>query len=298
MNWKRLNALVSGAVLILAVALQGLYVIDEREQAIVTMFGQPIRTVREPGLYLKLPLVHTLQRFDKRVLSSDAQAVEYLTLDKKRVVVDHISRWRIADPLEFYRTARTEAGAFVRLDDIITGRLREEIAKSSFIDFVREKRETIVQAVTQDAQALTTEQFGIELIDVRIKRLDLPREVQQSVFARMQAERQRIAKKYRAEGEERAREVRAEASKEAQIIVAKAYEQTQALMGEGDAQATAIYAEAYEKNPELYSFLRRLETYERSLAKDTTLVLDADSDLLRYLERSHPLPASEGRPVR
>jgi len=289
MNWKLINALASAGFIAVAVAMQAVYIIDEREQAIVTMFGQPIRTVREPGLYLKLPLIHTLQRFDKRVLSSDAQAVEYLTLDKKRVVVDHISRWRIVDPLEFYRTARTEAGAFVRLDDIITGRLREEIAKSSFIDFVRERREMIVDAVTQDAQALTTEQFGIELLDVRIKRLDLPREVQQSVFARMQAERQRIAKKYRAEGEERAREVRAGASKEAQIIVAKAYEQTQALMGGGDAQATAIYAEAYEKNPELYSFLRRLETYERSLVKDTTLVLDSGSDLLKYLERSGPV---------
>ena len=289
MNWKLINALASAGFLAVAVAMQAVYVIDEREQAIITMFGQPLRTVREPGLYLKLPLIHTLQRFDKRVLSSDAQAIEYLTLDKKRVVVDHISRWRIVDPLEFYRTARTEAGAFVRLDDIITGRLREEIAKYPFIDFVREKREAIVQAVTKDAQGLTIEQFGIELIDVRIKRLDLPREVQQSVFARMQAERQRIAKKYRAEGEERAREVRAGASKEAQIIVAKAYEQTQALMGGGDAQATAIYAEAYEKNPELYSFLRRLETYERSLAKDTTIVLDAGSELLKYFERLGPI---------
>src|SRR3990167_3428828 len=202
MNWKRVSLLANAALVAVVVAAQTLYVIDEREQAIVTMFGQPLRTVREPGLYLKLQLIHTLQRFDKRVLSSDAQAVEYLTLDKKRVVVDHISRWRIIDPLEFYRTARTEAGAFVRLDDIITGRLREEIAKYPFIDFVREKREAIVAAVTKDAKGLTIDQFGIELIDVRIKRLDLPREVQQSVFARMQAERQRIAKKYRAEGGE------------------------------------------------------------------------------------------------
>ncbi|HLD77774.1 MAG TPA: protease modulator HflC, partial [archaeon] len=285
MNWKLINALASAGFIAVAVAMQAVYVIDEREQAIITMFGQPLRTVREQGLYLKLPLIHTLQRFDKRVLSSDAQAIEYLTLDKKRVVVDHISRWRIVDPLEFYRTARTEAGAFVRLDDIITGRMREEIANYPFIDFVREKREAIVQAVTKDAQVLTREQFGIELIDVRIKRLDLPREVQQSVFARMQAERQRIAKKYRAEGEERAREVRAEASKEAQIILAKAYEKAQALLGAGDAQATAIYASAYEKDPDFYSFLRRLETYERSLVKDTTLVLDAGSDLLKYLAR-------------
>ena len=287
----KLPLLIVGYIAILVVA-RTFYIIDEREQAIITMFGQPMRTVREPGLYMKVPFIHSLQRFDKRVLSSDAQAVEYLTSDKKRVVVDHISRWRITDPLEFYRTVRTEAGALIRLNDIVTGRLREEIAKRSFIDFVREQREAIVQAVSQDARAWVKQQFGIELIDVRIKRLDLPREVQASVYARMQAERQRIAKKYRAEGEEQAREIRANVNKEAQIVLAKSYEQAQKLMGEGDAQATAIYASAYEKDPEFYSFMRRLETYERSLGAGTTIILDADSDLLKYLEKSR-LPASE-----
>ena len=287
----KLPLLIAGYIVFLAVA-NIFYIVDEREQAIVTMFGQPMRTVREPGLYMKVPLIHSLQRFDKRVLSSDAQAVEYLTSDKKRVVVDYVSRWYITDPLEFYRTVRTEAGALIRLNDVVSGRLREEIAKHSFIDFVREKREAIVQAVSQDARASVKQQFGIELIDVRIKRLDLPREVQASVFARMQAERQRIAKKYRAEGEEQAREIRANVNKEAQIVLAKSYEQAQKLMGEGDAQATAIYASAYEKDPEFYSFLRRLETYERSLGADTTIVLDAGSDLLKYLEKSH-LPAGE-----
>ena len=287
----KLPLLIVGYIAILVVA-RTFYIIDEREQAIITMFGQPMRTVREPGLYMKVPFIHSLQRFDKRVLSSDAQAVEYLTSDKKRVVVDHISRWRITDPLEFYRTVRTEAGALIRLNDIVTGRLREEIAKRSFIDFVREQREAIVQAVSQDARASVKQQFGIELIDVRIKRLDLPREVQASVYARMQAERQRIAKKYRAEGEEQAREIRANVNKEAQIVLAKSYEQAQKLMGEGDAQATAIYASAYEKDPEFYSFMRRLETYERSLGAGTTILLEADSDLLKYLEKSH-LPTSE-----
>ena len=287
----KLPLLIVGYIAILVVA-RTFYIIDEREQAIITMFGQPMRTVREPGLYMKVPFIHSLQRFDKRVLSSDAQAVEYLTSDKKRVVVDHISRWRITDPLEFYRTVRTEAGALIRLNDIVTGRLREEIAKRSFIDFVREQREAIVQAVSQDARASVKQQFGIELIDVRIKRLDLPREVQASVYARMQAERQRIAKKYRAEGEEQAREIRANVNKEAQIVLAKSYEQAQKLMGEGDAQATAIYASAYEKDPEFYSFMRRLETYERSLGAGTTIVLDASSDLLKYLEKSR-LPTSE-----
>ncbi len=288
-NSLKLPLLIVGYIAFLAVS-RTFYIIDEREQAIVTMFGQPMRTVREPGLYMKVPFIHSLQRFDKRVLSSDAQAVEYLTSDKKRVVVDHVSRWRITDPLEFYRTVRTEAGALIRLNDVVSGRLREEIAKRTFIDFVREQREAIVQAVSQDARVSVKQQFGIELIDVRIKRLDLPREVQASVYARMQAERQRIAKKYRAEGEEQAREIRADVNKEAQIVLAKSYEQAQKLMGEGDAQATAIYASAYEKDPEFYSFMRRLETYERSLGTGTTIVLDAGSDLLKYLEKSH-LPA-------
>jgi len=287
----KIPLLITGYIAILAIG-RTFYIIDEREQAIVTMFGQPMRTVREPGLYMKVPFIHSLQRFDKRVLSSDAQAVEYLTSDKKRVVVDHVSRWRITDPLEFYRTVRTETGALIRLNDVVSGRLREEIAKRTFIDFVREQREAIVQAVSKDARVSVKQQFGIELIDVRIKRLDLPREVQASVYARMQAERQRIAKKYRAEGEEQAREIRADVNKEAQIVLAKSYEQAQKLMGEGDAQATAIYASAYEKDPEFYSFMRRLETYERSLGTGTTIVLDASSDLLKYLEKSH-LPTSE-----
>ena len=287
----KIPLLITGYIAILAIG-RTFYIIDEREQAIVTMFGQPMRTVREPGLYMKVPFIHSLQRFDKRVLSSDAQAVEYLTSDKKRVVVDHVSRWRITDPLEFYRTVRTETGALIRLNDVVSGRLREEIAKRTFIDFVREQREAIVQAVSKDARVSVKQQFGIELIDVRIKRLDLPREVQASVYARMQAERQRIAKKYRAEGEEQAREIRADVNKEAQIVLAQSYEQAQKLMGEGYDQATAIYASAYEKDPEFYSFMRRLETYERSLGTGTTIVLDASSDLLKYLEKSH-LPTSE-----
>ncbi len=287
----KIPLLITGYIAILAIG-RTFYIIDEREQAIVTMFGQPMRTVREPGLYMKVPFIHSLQRFDKRVLSSDAQAVEYLTSDKKRVVVDHVSRWRITDPLEFYRTVRTETGALIRLNDVVSGRLREEIAKRTFIDFVREQREAIVQAVSKDARVSVKQQFGIELIDVRIKRLDLPREVQASVYARRQAERQRIAKKYRAEGEEQAREIRADVNKEAQIVLAQSYEQAQKLMGEGYDQATAIYASAYEKDPEFYSFMRRLETYERSLGTGTTIVLDASSDLLKYLEKSH-LPTSE-----
>lgn len=257
------------------------FTIDEKEQAIITQFGKYMRTIKEPGLHFKIPLIQTLHRFESRVLAQDAAAVEYITLDKKRVVVDHISRWQIVDPLEFYRSVRAEAGALARLEDIVVARLRQEIAKHTFISFIREEREKIVEEVAREANELAR-RFGIKIIDVRIKRADLPKEVQASVYARMQAERHRIAKRYRAEGEQRSREIRAETDKEKEIILAKAYEQQMKLFGEGDARATGIYAAAYEQDPEFYSFLRRLHTYEKMAEGKTILLLEADAELLNY----------------
>ncbi len=257
------------------------FTIDEKEQAIITQFGKYIRTIKEPGLHFKIPLIQTLHRFESRVLPLDPSAVEYLTLDKKRIVVDLIARWKIEDPLEFYQSVRTEAGALARLEDIIGARLRQEIAKHNFISFIREERERIVEEVAKEANELA-KRFGVRVIDVRIKRADLPKEVQASVYARMQAERHRIAKRYRAEGEQRSREIRAETDKEKEIILARAYEQQMKLFGEGDARATEIYAAAYEQDPEFYSFLRRLQTYEKLAEGKTTLLLEADAELLNY----------------
>jgi len=279
-------------VTILVVAIIGLsqaaYVIPEWQQAIVTQFGQPIRTVQEPGLYFKVPVMQVLTRFDKRILATDAPGGEYLTLDKKRLLVDHISRWYIADPLQFYRTMGDERGAMARLDDIISARLRQAFAKENFKAIIREKRADIMEEVTGATRELAAP-FGIRVLDVRIKRADLPPEVQASVFARMQAERQRIAMRYRAEGEEKAREIRAGAEKEREIILARAYATSQRQRGEGDAQATAVTGQAFGQDPGFYAFQRRLETYERTLADgNTTIVLRPDSDLLRYLETPRP----------
>jgi membrane protease subunit HflC len=271
-------------ILILIVAilfLSATFTIDEKEQAIITQFGKYIRTIQKPGLHFKIPIIQTLHLFDKRVLTQDAAAVEYITLDKKRVVVDHVSRWKIEDPLEFYRSVRTEAGALSRLEDILVARLRQEIAKHNFIGFIREEREAIVGAVAKEAHELAN-RFGIKIIDVRIKRADLPREVQASVYARMQAERHRIAMRYRSEGEQRSREIKAETDKEKEIILAKAYQQQMKLFGEGDARATEVYASAYEQDAEFYSFLRRLQTYERLFEGKATLLLESDSELLKY----------------
>jgi membrane protease subunit HflC len=271
-----------GLVVVFALA-QTAFTIGEGEQGMIVQFGEPKRILQEPGLYFKLPVVQNLARFDKRVLTTDARTAEYLTLDKKRVLVDHVSRWRIQEPLEFYRSVRDQQRAMARLDDLISARLRQETAKHNFLDFVREKREEIMAVVTKDTRE-TAKTFGIEVLDVRIKGLDLPQEVQASVFARMRAERERIAKRYRAEGEERAREIRAGADREREVILATAYETSQKLSGEGDAQATAIYAQAFGQDPEFYAFTRRLQAYEKILSTGTTLVLPPDSELLRYLQ--------------
>jgi len=269
-------------VLLFMVLSGATYIVSESEQVIVTRFGQPIRTVREPGLYGKVPLLHTVTYFDKRVLAADSGGAEYLTLDKKRLLIDHISRWEIVDPLQFYRTVRDERGAIARLDDIITARLRQEVAKETFKEIIREKRESVMETVTTAARELAAP-LGVRVLDVRVKRADLPTEVQASVFARMQAERQRIALRYRAEGEEKGREIRANADKEREIILAKAYQESQGLRGAGDAEATAVTGQAFGRDPGFYGFLRRLETYERVFSPETTIVLRPDSDLLRYL---------------
>ena len=279
----RLLVGISLVVVFAFAILRPAFTIGEWEQGIILQFGQWQRTLRDPGLYFKIPFMHQLIRFDKRVLTTDARPAEYLTLDKKRVLIDHVSRWRIEHPLEFYRSVRNPQQARTRLDAVISARLRQEIAKHNFLDVIREERENIMQTVTLDTIE-TSKSFGIEVRDVRIKRLDLPTEVQASVFARMRAERERIAKRYRAEGDEQAREIRAKAEREREIILATAYETSEKLKGEGDAEATQIYGDAFGQDEEFYAFTRRLQTYEKILSNGTTLVLPANSELLSYLQ--------------
>ncbi|MGO9121920.1 MAG: protease modulator HflC [Desulfomonilaceae bacterium] len=283
------------AVIVVALfLLQSAFTIGEWEQGIILEFGKPVRTIREPGLYFKYPFVQDLIVLDKRILAAEARPAEYITLDKKRLTVDTVSRWKISDPLVFYQSVNNEIGAIARLNNIIMTGLRQEVAKRNFKSFIREDREKIMDQVTK----LTGEEalrFGIRVIDVRIRRVDLPEEVQASVFARMKAERERIAKRYRAEGEEQAKEIRANANKEKEIILAEAYRQSETLRGQGDAEATNIYAQAYSKDPEFYSFVRHLDVYQKSFSSDTTMLLRPDSSLLRYLE-SPVGPASPSSP--
>jgi modulator of FtsH protease HflC len=287
--------IVIGILIVLVfVALQSVYIVGEWQQGLVFQFGEPVRVVRNPGLYFKAPFIHELVLLDKRILGTAPQTAEYLTLDKKRLLVDHVSRWQITDPLLFYRTVRNETGAMARLDQVIAGRLREEIANHNFIDIVREKREAIVATVTDGTQEAAAS-FGIKLLDTRIMRVDLPNEVQASVFARMQAERERIAKRYRAEGEEKALETRAAADKQREIILATAYSQSQSQRGEGDARAAAITAQAFSQDAEFYALVRRLQVYETILGAGAKIMLPPQSDLLRYLESPQLVPPANPR---
>lgn len=269
-------------LLVALIASQGLFVVDETKQAIILQFGEPIATIQNPGLAVKLPFIQNVLYFEKRILSSDAPPQEYLTADKKRLVVDHVTRWRISDPLRFFETMRTEAGARARLDDIVFSELRRELAIVEFVDAISAQRDRLEVRVAQSV-AETVAGFGIVVVDVRTKRADLPTDVQQNVFERMRAERQRESSLFRAEGEEQANIIRAQADRSGTVISAEGYQEAQQLRGEGEAEAIRIYAEALKQDPEFYAFSRRLEAYTRVLKGGDKIVIPADSEFFRFL---------------
>ncbi len=273
------------AVVAIFISAQVLFVVREVEQVIVLQFGDPIRTVQAPGLSFKLPFVQNLVYFEKRILSSDAPSQEYLTAEKKRLVVDHATRWRIIDPLLFFKAVRTEAGARARLDDIVFSEIRRELATTDFASVVGMERENIMQRVATSASEKAAE-FGIQVVDVRIKRADLPEEVEQSVFSRMRAERQRESSLFRAEGEEQANIIRSKADRDSTVILAEGYQESQILRGEGEAEAIRVYAEALGQDMEFYAFSRRLDAYSQILKQGDSLVIPANADFFHYLEQS------------
>jgi modulator of FtsH protease HflC len=287
-----LPILIAVVVIGLILVPQTVFVVDETEQAIILQFGDPVAILREPGLSFKAPFIQNVIKFDKRVLSSDAPPQEYLTADKKRLVVDHVTRWRIDDPLTFFKAVRTEAGARARLDDIVFSELRRELATVNFLDVISEQREAIEERVAVSAYDNAAE-FGIFVLDVRTKRADLPREVEQSVFDRMRAERQRESALLRAEGEEQGNIIRAQADRNATVITAEGEQQAQALRGQGEADAIRIYAEALAQDPEFYSFSRRLQAYGAILNHGDRLVIPVDSEFFRYMLNKDLQPDDE-----
>ncbi len=290
-----MRRVVSIVVIILALAAliilpQSVFKVDQTRQAIVLEFGAPVAEITTPGLHVKVPFIQSVVSFEKRILTSYPPPEEYLDTDKKRLVVDHVTRWRIADPLRFYQTCGDELGGLGRLQPVVFSELRDELAMHPIVEMISLKRELIMDTVAARVQPKVAD-FGMEIVDVRMRRIDLPDEVLGSVFARMRAERDRIAKQYRAEGGERAALTRAEADKERTIILAQAYEESQILRGEGEAEATRIYAEAFTQDREFYTFLRSLEAYQKFLPEGSTLVLSSESELFKYLASPSPKPA-------
>jgi membrane protease subunit HflC len=275
--------------IVVATLWSSVVIIDERQIAIVTQFGAYKRALARPGLHFKVPFVQDVTRMDSRIQLNDATPTEYLTVDKKRLVADPITRWRVADPLKFYTTVHDESGASARLQDVVNSELRRELATRDFDAIIGSERDTMMHEVAVSARAKCKD-FGIHIVDVRIKRADLPNEVEESVFGRMRAERERVAKQYRSEGEGEAAKIRAETDKERTILLAKAYETSQKIRGEGDALSTTIYAKAYEKNPEFYAFLRSLDAYEKLMGDKSSLVVSTGSELFKYLRKPEGTP--------
>ena len=294
---KRISSIIVILLIIGAIiASQSLFIVSETNQAIILQFGEPINTVQVPGLNTKLPFVQNVVLFEKRVLSSDAPPQEYLTADKKRLVVDHVTRWQITDPLLFFKAVRTEAGARARLDDIVFSELRQELATVRFGDVIAQERENIEERVAKSAAEKASE-FGINVVDVRTKRADLPEEVEQSVFDRMRAERQRESSLFRAEGEEQANIIRAQADRAGTVIRAEGEQEAQQLRGEGEAAAISIYAEALSQDPEFYAFSRRLEAYAGILNQGDTVIIPASSEFFRFLINNGLEPAELEQPT-
>ena len=274
-------------VLVIIIGLpQVFFILDETEQAVVVQMGEPVKVITEPGLNIKKPFVQNVVKFENRLLEYDSAPAEILTKDKKNLVLDNYCRWRIVDAQKFLESVGTEIRAQARLDDIVYAELRVQLGLHDLVDVISNVREAMMKKVTE-ASNQKAQRYGIEILDVRIKRADLPPENEKHVFGRMRAEREREAKKYRSEGEEEALKIRANTDKEKKIILAEAYKEAQQIRGEGDAKAVKIYAEAYTLDPDFYYFTRTLEAYKKSLPQNTSLVSSADNEFFEYLKGNY-----------
>ena len=272
-------------ILIAIVGLSTVFTVDETRQVVILQFGEPVRIIKTPGLYFKLPApLQVAQRFDDRLLEYDVPPEEILSKDKKSLIVDNYVRWRIIDPLLFLQTVQTEPIAKTRIDDIVYSELRRELGTHNMSEIITERREIIMEKVTRQS-AIATKPYGIEVVDVRLKRVDLPQNNEQSIYRRMQAERIRQANKFRSEGEEESQKIKASTDKDKTIILANAYKEAEEVKGEGEAKAVDIYARAFSKDPDFYEFYRTLETYKIILDKKTTLVLPTNSKLFDILNQ-------------
>jgi modulator of FtsH protease HflC len=282
---KRFGPIIVIVILILIGIRSSMFSVDQTQQAIIIQLGRPLDGILEPGLRFKIPFVQDAIMFERRILDYDASPAEILTEDKKNLVVDNYAKWKIVDPLKFFQTVRNVNGAQARLDDIIFAELRVELGRHLMIEIISQLRSEIMEAVTKRADEKCRE-FGITVVDVRIKRADLPQENERAVFGRMQAEREREAMRYRSEGQEAALKIRAGAEKERTIILAEAYRKSQEVRGQGDAHATAIYAQSFGQDPDFFSFSRSLDSYRRGIGDQTTVIMSPHDEYLRYWIKS------------
>lgn len=307
MNPLRLAVRIAAVALALVLWSSATYMVGETQQVIITQFGEPKGSpVTDPGLHFKLPFIQRANYFEKRFLEWDGSPNQMPTKDKRFIWVDMYARWRITDPLKFFQRLRDERGAQSRLDDILDGETRNAVARFDLIELVRSSnraadsvpieneeerivleeiamgRRAIASGILAAAQARTLD-LGIEVLDIRLKRINYVDEVEKDVFARMVAERQRIAERFRSEGQGEAARIQGERQRDLQRIQSEAYRSAQELRGKADAEATAIYADAYGRDSEFYAFVKSLETYERTVDASTIFVLGTDSDLLKYL---------------
>lgn len=289
------------------------FVVDQTEMAVRTQFGKPMgEPIKEPGLYFKVPLIQEIHYFDRRIMEWDGSPTEIPTKDKKFIWVDVTARWKISDPLKFLQSVKDESGAHSRLDDIVDAAARDTVTKSNLIDVVRDSnrkmqftesiedvimeheedskksdvgRSQITASILDTAKKLMPE-YGMELIDVKITRVNYVESVQKKVYARMISERNRIAEKYRSEGQGEKARILGQLEKEKKRIYSEAYRRSQEIKGEAEAESTRIYAQAFNSDPEFYSFYKTLETYEESISSETTLFLTTDSELLQLFDSS------------
>lgn len=285
---KNFGAGLIGAFVVMVALTMSAYTVDEREYAIVFRLGEIVSVKKSPGLYFKLPLVENVRYFDKRILTLNWDEPDrFITSEKKNVLVDSFVKWRIVDPAKFYVSVKgDEAQAERRLSQTVNDGLRAEFGKRTIHDVVSGERSEIMEILRQRADK-DSRQMGIQILDVRLRRVDLPKEVSESVYQRMDAERKSVANELRSQGAAAAEKIRADADKQREVIIAEAFREAQKVKGEGDAKAAEIYATAFGKNPEFYAFYRSTEAYKNSFkSKSDVIVLDQSSDFFKYMRSS------------
>ncbi|KAF7600879.1 MAG: HflC protein [Candidatus Dactylopiibacterium carminicum] len=284
----RLPVFFGGILLAVAVLSMSLFTVDQRRYALVFQLGEIKRPVTEAGLYFKLPMIQNVQYYDARILTLDSPDSElFQTAEKKNVLVDSFTRWRIGDPSVYYRAfGMDEPRARNRLSQTVNAVMREEFGKRQMHEVISGERQRMMEVV-RERSAQDAVRYGVQIVDVRVKRVELPSAVSDSVYGRMEAERKRVANELRATGGAEAEQIRAEADRRREVIVAEAYRDAQVIKGEGDAKAAAIYAEAFGRSPEFFRFWRSMEAYKQTFnSKSDMLVVDPSSDFFKYLKNS------------